>query len=166
MKDKHKLMFMRIAEAVALTSSATRLKVGAVIVKNNRVISTGYNALPVHIDGECETLKYMGDDGGGWLDWQDIEAYWPYEDCHGRRYNLVTKPEVRHGEKNAILNLAKSTESSEGSTLFCTHACCHLCSVDIVDAGIVRVYYKHDYRDSSGINYLKKNGVEVIRLEE
>lgn len=163
MKIKHQKMFMRIAEAVAETSSCTRLKVGSVLVKDNRVISTGYNALPTHIDGDCEEKIYMHGDAGGWLDWQDIEIMWPHEDEQGR-YNLVTKPTVRHSEKNALLNLAKSTEGSVGSILFCTHACCKMCSVDLVDAGIVKVYYKNTYRDLSGIEYLKANGVEVQQI--
>ena len=136
MKDKHKNMYMGIAEVLAKTSSSTRLKVGSVIVKNNNIISTGYNALPEHIDGSRE------DDEG------------------------KTKPEVRHSEKNALMGLVKSNESAVGSILFCTHSCCKFCAIDIVDAGIKEVYYLHEYRDSSGIEYLKNNGVKVIKMEK
>lgn len=135
MKDKHKNMYMEIAEVLAKTSSSTRLKVGSVIVKNNNIISTGYNALPEHIEGLLE-------DGEG-----------------------KTRPEVRHSEKNALMGLIKSNESAVGATLFCTHACCKFCAIDIVDSGIREVYYKHDYRCSEGIEYLKSNGVKVYKLD-
>lgn len=134
MKLKHKLAYMECAEAFAKCSVGVRLKVGSVIVKNNRIISCGYNALPAHIDGNLE------DDEG------------------------KTKPEVRHSEKNALMGLVKSNESAIGATLFCTHACCKFCAIDIVDSGIVKVYYRHEYRTTEGIEYLKANGVEVEQL--
>ena len=146
MKDKHLQMYMRIAEAVAETSSAKRLKVGAVAVKNNMVIGTGYNALPSGIDGDCETLEHP--------------LSWAKEGVDG----LVTKPEVRHAEANLLLNLAKSTESSTGAIIFCTHACCKFCAMDIVDAGITKVYYREEYRSNEGLEYLKANGVEVGKI--
>lgn len=134
MKTKHKLAYMECAEAFAKCSVGVRLKVGSVIVKNNRIISCGYNALPAHIDGNLE------DDEG------------------------KTKPEVRHSEKNALMGLVKSNESAIGATLFCTHACCKFCAIDIVDSGIVKVYYRYEYRTTEGIEYLKANGVEVEQL--
>jgi dCMP deaminase len=127
-------MYMRIAEAVAETSSANRLKVGSVIVKNNNIISTGYNALPAFLDGSLEDK--LGN----------------------------TKPETRHSEKNALLALVKSNESSLGSILFCTHSCCKFCSIDIIDAGIKTVYYRTEYRDTEGLDYLRQNGIEVIKI--
>lgn len=136
MKNKHKIAYMECAEAFAKCSVGTRLKVGSVVVKNNRIISCGYNALPEHLSGSLE------DENGN------------------------TKPEVRHSEKNALMGLVKSNESAVGATLFCTHACCYFCSVDIVDSGIKEFYYKHDYRSSEGIEYLKKNGVQVYKYEE
>lgn len=134
MKLKHKLAYMECAEAFAKCSVGERLKVGSVIVKNNRIISCGYNALPAHIDGKLE------------------------DEC-GK-----TRPEVRHAEKSALLGLIKSSESAVSSTLFSTHACCKYCSIDIVDAGIVKVYYRHEYRTTEGLEYLKANGVEVERI--
>ena len=131
MKEKHKLAYMECAEAFAKCSVGVRLKVGSVIVKNNRIISCGYNALPEHISGSLE------DEDG------------------------KTKPEVRHSEKNALMGLVKSNESAQGAELFCTHSCCKFCAIDIVDSGIRKVYYRHSYRDSSGIEYLIKNGIEV-----
>ena len=134
MKTKHKLAYMECAEAFAKCSVGVRLKVGSVIVKNNRIISCGYNALPEHIDGSLE-------DGGG-----------------------KTKPEVRHSEKNALMGLVKSSESAQGASLFCTHACCYFCAVDIVDSGVKEFYYREDYRCVAGIEYLKKNGVLVYKI--
>lgn len=136
MKHKHLLAYMKCAEAFAECSDSTRLKVGSVIVKNNRIISCGYNALPEHMHGSLE-------------------------DENGK-----TLPHVRHSEKNALLGLLKSNESSLGSTLICTHACCEVCAVDIVDAGITNFYYKYDYRCDKGIKYLKENGVVVYKLQE
>ena len=134
MKDKHLQAYMKCAEAFAMCSNSKRLKVGCVIVKNNRIISCGYNALPEHIDGSLE------DELGN------------------------TKPEVRHAEKNALMGLIKSNETAVGATLFCTHSMCRLCAIDIVDSGIIKVYYREEYRNILGIDYLKNNGVEVIKL--
>ena len=134
MKHKHKMAYMECAEAFAKCSIGVRLKVGSVIVKNNRIISCGYNALPEHIHG-------------------------PLEDEDGS-----TRPEVRHSEKNALMGLVKSSESAEGAILFCTHACCKFCAIDIVDSGITTVYYRNDYRSKDGIDYLEENGVKVRKL--
>ncbi len=132
MKNKHIIAYMDCAEAFARCSPASRLKVGAVIVKDNRVISCGYNAQPEHINDPCELP-----DG-------------------------TTDPRVRHAEKNALMGLVRSNQSAVGADLFCTHSCCVYCAIDIVDAGIKRVYFGKHYRDDSGLEYLKKNGVEVI----
>ena len=159
-KDKHKQMYMRIAEAVAETSSSKRLKVGAVAVKNNQVIGTGYNALPSGLDGDMEDIVYFT--GGGWL-YPSPEEY-PYESDFGR-YKLVTLPEVRHAEKNLILSLAKSTESARGASIFLTHSCCKMCAMDLADAGITHVYYKHKYRCDEGLKYLESNGIVVEQID-
>lgn len=163
LKPKHKQMYMRIAEAVAETSSAKRLKVGAVAVKNNTVIGTGYNALPSGIDGDCEDKFYFEDKNTSHISYAWLKLLYPCEDRDGH-HKLVTKPEVRHAEANLLLNLAKSTESSTGAIIFCTHACCKFCAMDIVDAGITKVYYKNEYRSDEGIKYLVENGVEVEKL--
>ena len=134
MKHKHKLAYMECAESFAKCSVGKRLKVGSVIVKNNRIISCGYNALPEHLDGSLE------DEDGN------------------------TRPEVRHSEKNALMGLVKSSESADGSILFCTHACCKFCAIDIVDSGITTVYYRNDYRSKDGIDYLEEHGVKVHKL--
>lgn len=155
-------MYMRVAEAVALTSSAKRLQVGAVAVKNNMVIGTGYNGLVSGIDGDCESRRYP--DTTDLFNQSRLEKEYPEIDEDGERYKLVTKPEVRHAEANLLLNLAKSTESSEGSIIFCTHACCKFCAMDIVDSGAKELYYRTPYRDSSGIEYLEQNGVKVTQI--
>lgn len=134
MKEKHLRAYLKCAEAFASCSSSKRLQVGCVIIKNNRIISCGYNALPEHLEGSLE-------------------------DTQGN-----TKPEVRHAEKNALIGLTKSNESSVGSSIVLTHNPCKFCAIDIVDAGIVAVYYKDDYRLSDGIEYLKSHNVEVIKL--
>lgn len=173
-KSKHVNMYLRIAEAVAQTSSAKRLQVGAVAVKDNKVIGSGYNALPSGIDGDCENKEYDYEkyhylmDGSQkitdeTLEW--LKRTYPYEDEKGF-YRLHTKPEVRHAEANLLLNLARSTESSDGCIVFCTHACCKFCAHDLVDAGIKEFYYKHDYRNTEGLDYLRYRGVAVHKIEE
>lgn len=161
MKLKHQLMYMRIAEAAAQTSSGIRLKVGCVVVKNNAVIAVSYNGLPSFLEGPLETKEYL--QGGEWLDIDYIEENFPYEDELGK-YKLVTRPECRHAEKNSLLALAKSNESSIGASLFCTHSCCEFCSIDIIDSGITTVYYREEYRNTKGLDYLRQNGVKVIKI--
>jgi dCMP deaminase len=154
---------MECAEAFAKCSTAARLQVGSVIVKNNRIISCGYNALPEHIDGPLEKKEYMDVGAGGWLDPDEIYEAKSHKDEVGR-YKLTTKKEVRHSEKNALMGLVKSNESAQDASLFCTHACCYFCAVDIVDSGIKEFYYSQDYRCTEGIEYLQKNGVEVYKI--
>lgn len=134
MKHKHKLAYMKCAEAFAECSNATRLKVGSVIVKDNRIISCGYNAHASHISDQCELP-----DG-------------------------TTDPRVRHSEKNALMGLIRSNQSAVESVMFCNYSCCKLCAIDIVDSGVRKFYYRNTYRDTSGIDYLKQNGVEVEQI--
>lgn len=135
MKHKHKKAYMKCAEAFAECSVGKRLKVGSVIVKNNRIISCGYNALPEHLNGSLE------DENGS------------------------TKQEVRHSEKSALMGLIKSNESAVGATLFCTHACCKFCSIDIVDAGITKFVYKYEYRSDEGLKHLIDCGVMIEKID-
>jgi dCMP deaminase len=139
--------------------------VGAVIVKNQQVNGTGYNGTPAGWDNECE-YKVWDKGAGGWLDPEEIEAKYPYEAWHedaGRnvRYALKTKPEVLHSEMNALMKVARSTESSDGATLFCTHAPCIDCAKAIYQSGINSVYFRNHYRDDSGLKFLEKSGVSV-----
>lgn len=137
MKQKHMLAYLECAEAFAKCSVGERLKVGTVIVKGNRIVSCGYNALPEHLDG-------------------------PLEDN-----NNNTKPEVRHSEKNALMGLVRSSENAVGATMFCTHSSCYLCAVDIVDAGIKKFVFRDFYRSDEGLQHLIRAGVEVsIKLKD
>lgn len=164
MKDKHLQMYMRIAEAVAETSSATRLKVGAVAVKNNMVIGTGYNGLPSGVDGDCEEWVNLSEETCEVPHDVMIAQGYAYNSRNFHYSGLQTRKEVRHGEANLLLNLAKSTESSKGATIFCTHACCKFCAMDIVDSGVAKVYYRHPYRSTEGIDYLLANNVQVEQI--
>lgn len=135
MKPKHKKAYMECASAFAKCSTATRLQVGAVIVKQNRIISCGYNAMPEHINDPCELP-----DG-------------------------TTDPRCRHAEKNALMGLIRNNESAVGSVMFCNYAACELCAVDIVDAGVVEFAYQREYRSKAGLEHLVKSGVLVTKLE-
>ena len=159
---------MQVAETYAQLSTARRLHVGSIIVKDDRIISIGYNGMPAGWDNNCEDVEWMTD-AGGWLDPDEIEEQWPYEgeyyDSSGYatkgRYRLKTKPQVLHAEANAIAKVARSTESSEGATLFCTHAPCIDCAKLIYQSGIETVYYKETYRSEDGLNFLRKSGINV-----
>lgn len=168
MKDKFINYYMRMAELTAELSYAVRLKVGAVIVKNQQVIGTGYNGTPAGWDNECE-YKVWASGAEELLSPEELLSQFPYEDIYIdldydsfiQRYGLKTKPEVLHSEMNALMKVARSTESSEGATLFCTHAPCIECAKAIYQAGIEEVYYGNDYRSEDGIYFLKKCGVKV-----
>jgi len=140
MKQKWVDAFMDTAERFAQLSYAKRLKVGAVVVKDGRITSIGYNGTPAGWDNNCE-------------------------DYHGLDLNgnptLVTKKEVIHAEANAISKLAKSTEAGEGSWMFCTHAPCIDCAKMIYGAGIKTLVYRDDYRSSEGLDLLRNCNVEV-----
>lgn len=126
--------YMDMAERFAQLSSATRLKVGSIVVRNNRVISIGYNGMP-----------------SGWTNTCEDE-------------NNVTKPEVIHAEANAITKLARDGERGLGADLFCTHAPCIHCAKLIYGAGIKKVFYKETYRDTLGIDFLEACGIEVEKV--
>jgi len=132
---------LEVAETYAQLSTAKRRKVGCVIVKDNRIISIGYNGMPSGWDNECE---YEGD--------YTSRAPVP---------NLITKKEVLHAEANALTKVARSTESSEGAVLYCTCAPCIDCSKLIYQAGIARVVYKDNYHTDEGLTFLEKCGIIV-----
>lgn len=168
MKQKYIDYYMDVAERTGKLSHAIRRQVGAVIVKDNRILSYGYNGMPTGWDNECEFKEYMHGDAGGWLDSADIEERWPLKEYDKeveshRRYRLVTKDEVLHAESNAIAKVSGSTESSEDATLFVTTAPCIHCAKMIFQSGIKNVFYRDTYRDSSGVDFLEKGGVSVTR---
>lgn len=143
MKQKYIDLYMDWARRCAELSHARRLHVGAVIVKDDTVISYGYNGMPAGWDNNCED-----------------ELKWPNGDIR----HLTTKPEVLHAESNAIAKLARSHNSGLGADIFITHAPCIECSKLIYQSGIRRVYYGQAYRDNSGIEFLTKSGIEVNQL--
>jgi dCMP deaminase len=171
MKPKLIEAYMKTAETFAGLSTAVRLHVGAIIVKDDRIISIGYNGMPSGWDNNCENKEYMGGDAGGWLSPEEIEHQWPCQEQllpkeanQWIRYKLTTKPEVLHAETNAIAKLAKSTESGSGATLFVTHAPCLDCAKLVYQSGINSVYYRNTYRSEDGLQFLEKAGVKVERI--
>jgi dCMP deaminase len=157
MKEKFRNAYMKVAETFAGLSSARRLHVGAIIVKDDRIISIGYNGMPSGWDNNCED-KFYCDDG------DYSEQLFPKEANNWINYKLVTKPEVLHAETNAIAKLAKSTESGIGADMFITHAPCLDCAKLVYQSGINSVYYRNAYRNQSGIEFLEKAGVKVERI--
>jgi dCMP deaminase len=134
---------MKTAETFAELSHAKRLHVGAIIVKDDRIISIGYNGMPAGWDNNCE------------FDWTDPQT---------KQTSLVTRPEVLHAETNAIAKLAKSSDSGLGATLFVTHSPCLDCAKLVYQSGIGRVIYRDSYRSNSGVDFLQKSGIEVEQL--
>ena len=137
---------MEVAESFAKLSSAVRLQVGAIVVKDDRIISIGYNGMPAGWDNRCETSEL----------WQDGKQL--------AQPVLVTKPEVLHAESNAIAKLARCSESGEGSTAFVTHQPCMDCAKLLYQSGITEVYYVHKYRLTDGVDFLEKCGIKVEQL--
>ncbi len=166
MKKKFIDYYMSIAELTSKLSYAKRLQVGAVIVKGNQIIGTGYNGMPTGWENTCEEKHHMDIDAGGWLSVEEILVRWPFEgesapEGYNTRFALKTKAEVLHAETNAIAKVSRSTESSEGAVLFCTHAPCIECAKLIYQAGISTVYYKEKYRDDTGLQFLVQGNVNV-----
>lgn len=144
-----------MAKLCASMSRAQRLQVGCAIVKDNNIISHGWNGTPSGWDNQCETL---------------IPAETVY-DADSRSYSeyperLVTKPEVLHAEMNALMKLARGSESGLGASMFVTHAPCIECAKGIYQAGIQAVYYGERYRSDQGLEFLKKSGVQVLEYQE
>ena len=175
MKRKYIDLYMDWADRTAQLSHARRLQVGAVVVKDDSVISYGYNGMPAGWDNNCEYKDYMSVDAGGWLNPDEIEEQWPFEETVvvtndnesfeiDKRYRLKTKPEVLHAESNAIAKLAKSSSSGNGASIFITHAPCHDCAKLIYQSGISSVYYRSAYRDNAGLEFLIKSGIEVEKI--
>lgn len=148
MKQKWIDAFMDTAERFAELSSAIRLKVGAVVVKDNRIISIGYNGMPSGWDNVCEHVV-------------DVEKTDPRYDYNHFSKELKTKDEVIHAEANAISKLAKSGDSGDGASMFITHAPCIECAKIIYGAGINTVYYRNSYRNNLGLDFLEKCKINV-----
>ena len=142
---------MEVAKIFASLSTAKRLQVGAIVVKDDRIISIGYNGMPSGWDNVCEepALNVVGIAKDG----RDIVQ--PY---------LKSKPEVLHAEMNALMKLAKSNESGDQSAMFITHAPCLNCAKGIYQAGIKEVYYETEYSATEGIEFLEKSGIPVLKV--
>ena len=134
---------MDVAESFAKLSSAVRLQVGAIVVKDDRIISIGYNGMPTGWDNCCEDIIRTDEVG-----FQVTKS----------------KAEVLHAETNAIAKLAKSSESGLGAAMFVTHAPCIDCAKLVYQSGIATVYYKHNYRSTQGLEFLTKSKVDVIKV--
>lgn len=147
MKKKFINAYMKTAETFAELSHARRLHVGAIIVKDDRIISIGYNGMPAGWDNNCE---------------YEVTA----EDDDDYVTELKTRPEVLHAETNAIAKLARGTESGLGADLFVTHSPCLDCAKLIYQSGIKRVFYSTAYRSSEGTTFLEKSGIEVVKVEK
>ena len=135
-EKKHELdlRYLRMARIWAENSYCERRKVGALIVKDKMIISDGYNGTPAGFENVCE-------------------------DEHG-----LTKPYVLHAEANAITKIARSSNSSEGATMYVTASPCIECAKLIIQAGIKRVVYAEKYRLEDGIELLKRADIEVVYL--
>lgn len=140
MKDKkqHKYdkAYLRIAAEWSKLSYCKRKQVGAIIVRDRMIISDGYNGTPSGFENCCE-------DNEGLTQWY-----------------------VLHAEANAILKVARSTQSCDNATLYITLSPCKECSKLIHQSGIKRVVYKNGYRDTSGVDFLVKAGIEVSQIED
>ena len=143
MKKKLIDAHMQAAEVYSKLSSAKRLQVGCVVVKDNTIIGIGYNGMPSGWTNECEDMVYEEDIGHSYT---------------------KTKPEVLHAETNALAKVARSTNSSDGASLFVTHAPCLDCAKLIHQSGINSVYYRNTYRDDFGIDFLQKCNIEVEQI--
>ena len=164
MKAKFVKAHMKAASVYAELSTAKRLQVGCVIVKDNTIIGIGYNGMPSGWDNNCEEVEYILKE-----ECQETGKFMVYngftETVHGWS-RLKSKPEVLHAESNTIAKVSRSTNSSDGATMFITHAPCLECAKMIYQSGIKEVYYKNTYRSDSGINFLKKCEIKVIQCEE
>ena len=177
--------YLDIAEVWSKNSRARRAKVGAIIVKDNMIISDGFNGTPSGFENDCEEVVSCSlheNMKGGYTCAQEcsVPDYSP-ENLSGIRKRLghyhcpndcidcphavlKTKDYVLHAEANAITKLAKSGNSSDGATLYVTMSPCVECAKLIIQAGIRRVVYKEKYRITDGIDLLKRAGIEVIEF--
>ena len=131
---KYHSTYLRMATEWSTLSCCRRKKVGALIVKDGAIISDGFNGTPRGFTNDCE-------DANG-------DTYWY----------------VLHAEANAILKVAKSSQSTDGATLYVTYSPCKECSKLIIQAGIRRVIYLEEYRDVSGLKMLREAGIDILQI--
>lgn len=144
MKDKFIRAYMDVAQRFSELSSAKRLQVGAIVVKDDRIISIGYNGMPSGWDNNCEDYIQLSDD----------------------TITTKTKPEVIHAEANAIAKLAKGNDSGDESTMFLTHAPCIDCAKQMYAMGVKTVYYRDSYKSDEGLTFLEKCSIMVSKVEK
>lgn len=150
-KEKYLGAYMKTARIFAALSSAKRRHVGAIIVKDDRIISIGYNGMPSGWDNNCEDEVVVAVVDG--VPQREIKE-------------LVTKTEVLHAESNAIAKLAKSTESGDGASMFITCSPCIECAKMIYQSGIKEVFYGEEYKSDAGLDFLNKCGIKVVKLDD
>jgi dCMP deaminase len=143
-QEKYNKFFMDVALRTAENSYARRMKVGSVLVKDFRIVATGWQGTPAGFDNACE---------------EKIDQDGPDEVS-----NLKTKQDVIHSEANIIYFCAKHGIKTDGTTLYITLSPCVNCALAIIQAGIKRVYYHVPYRDDSGIKVLRKAGIMIDEL--
>lgn len=141
-------LYMEMAESVSKMSRAKRAQVGALLVKDNNVLAFGFNGTPSGFDNECEE-RVIG----------SMPGY------NGIFTQLKTKREVLHAESNALMKMSRSTQSSEGATIYVTMAPCFECAKLIVQSGVKKVVYGEQYRDTSSITFLEQANIEVEKYE-
>jgi dCMP deaminase len=134
-QNRYDKAYLRLALSWAQLSHCSRKKVGAIIVKDSIIISDGYNGTPAGFDNCCEN--------------EEGNTHWY----------------VLHAEANAILKVARSSNNCKDATLYLTHSPCKDCSKLVLQSGITRLVYQEAYKDTSGINFLKNAGLEVVQLE-
>jgi len=138
--------FMGIAEKVAERSTCLRRKVGAVLVKDKQIISTGYNGAPKDAS-HCEEVGCLREEN-------DVPSGERHELCRGA-----------HAEANAVSQSAQHGVSTEGSTLYCTTYPCPMCAKTLINAGVEKIYYSGDYGDSLASDLLEESNVEVVKYD-
>lgn len=134
-QNRYDKAYLRLALSWAQLSHCARKKVGAIIVKDSIIISDGYNGTPAGFDNCCENEEGL--------------THWY----------------VLHAEANAILKVARSSNNCKDATLYLTHSPCKDCSKLVLQSGITRLVYQEAYKDTSGIDFLKSAGLEVVQLE-
>lgn len=148
---------MDVVERFAELSTAKKMKVGAIAVKDDRIISIGYNGMPSGWSNECEHVKLKA--GVNHLSLGDV-----HPDDYDIYCEMTTKDEVIHAEANCIAKLAKSNESGEGASMYITHAPCLECAKQIYTAGISEVFYRNEYRSNKGIDFLEACKIRITQI--
>lgn len=155
-------MFMEMAETVSKMSRAERAKVGALLVRDGNVLAFGFNGTPSGFDNRCEEVEFVLDQEA---EPEEVMLNFGFTKTKAGWMRNRTKREVLHAESNAISKIARSTQSSEGATLYVTMSPCFECSKQIIQAGIKKIVYAQQYRDTTPITFLRKANIEVVKYE-